>query len=144
MKIDIQMHIGHRSMTKGKGLITIEIEDKASRCQVGEIQISAEEFGFLLAGNGFNDAVMTLCDNHEIIGKNAETDKVGIPKEIFEGIGYAARRDGPGRDAVELYLQVNGYLTEGWFLWQDGFSSQQNGELHRVILRRYVEVTETE
>ena len=70
-----------------------------------------------------------------LIGKKREVEQVLIQK-TWEGYR-------PTRERVLTQCEAEGLLVDGWELWQDGLSTQQNQRgKHRVVIVRYVEPTE--
>lgn len=39
---------------------------------------------------------------------------------------------------IQNEIERSGKLKDGWFVWNDGMNTQQNGVKHEVVLARYV------
>jgi len=116
-------------------LIAIEIVDSNSRSNIARVTMSMENFAKAVTGFGYQEVTIEqLIDDEGFsnIGKTRETKTVWIkkPEEFLWDVDMSVY--------VRKVLDEMNAETDGWKLWDDGVRSQQNENLHRVIMVRYV------
>jgi hypothetical protein len=136
-RVEVKIHIGNRSNQKGEGSVHIEISDVKSGVRIIDVDMSLSEYGELVAGNGFNSGVAECCDNFDVLGKKKESKSVFMPKDIISNFSYD---DKENKDiAIGMWCEDNGFIVDGWDVWDNGLRSQQNGVDHKINLFRYVD-----
>lgn len=116
--------------------LSIEIEDTSSHHTVS-INLPAKDVAALLGRQVLMDCDVTWPEDLSKIGMRRENKSVELIKtwEDFK----------PSRDLIEKVCEEQGYLVDGWELWQDGTTTQQKKRgYHKVVLDRYVEVDNEE
>jgi hypothetical protein len=117
-----------------KKYINISVEDRSTGLPILEVAIDMKEFATCITGLAYCKCDVKRVPNAFIL------DNIGKEKEIASL--YVEKPTSYDRDSrkktIEKSIQDSGRLVDGWMVWQDGTTSQQNGEKHEVILYRYV------
>jgi len=119
------------------GLVHIEVKDDSSRLVITRVSMELENFAECLMGLSHSPAEVERYPVEDgAYGKYKIHKKVGVPQSKLEGI-YSNRAD-----VVRGFLAGNYwyYLADGWFISDDGTSSQQNNPTtHWASLAKYVD-----
>lgn len=132
--MDGKITISRMGMQKGTGGIEFTIEDGASGLIVAKFIMEQGEFAECITGLGMCGMTITLPPNQYIIdrmGKERETKRVRLDWDSYNG------------EPKVLEALIKPHLIDGWELFSDGTSSQQNQPGHEVVLRRFVSATIT-
>lgn len=125
--------IGSRSSHKDGGVINISIEDRMSGLGIIEGQMTYSEFAQALTGLAYCD-----IDIRRVV-KKAHIDNLGckkITRDVFITKPKSYAKD-ERKQQVLQDLTDHGHLDGPWMLWDDGCSSQQNGDMHRAVVYMY-------
>jgi len=118
-------------MVKGENIFCIEIEDKVSGLDICRVEMNPVEFAEAITGLAFAEGVAVFTPSLysiERYGKKKQVERVKIP------ITDKLPKDTP----ESWFLQ---YVPDGWELWSDGLSTQQNKHgFHTIVICRYVEL----
>ncbi|QHZ59764.1 hypothetical protein HWD03_gp083 [Alteromonas phage vB_AmeM_PT11-V22] len=110
----------------------IHVEDEHSGNKIVSLSMDEKDFAFLITGL---HGVKTDCILHNVtnVGKKRVIERVSMPEpDAFD--------KGSVKMAVREHFERE-YEAEGWKLWDDGTSSQQNSRgLHNFIVVKYVPV----
>lgn len=114
--------------------LRIEIEDKSSGITI-EAFLNVENTVAALSRMANVDCVVKYPSRLDLIGSKLERDVKFIDKTWKE---YK-----PSFCVVQDQCIKEGLLVDGWSLWDDGTSSQQNTRgKQKVILERYLRISE--
>ena len=114
--------------------ITLKVDDEASNLNVVTVQMTLEDFGALVTGQGHLPAAVEhwIGDRSSNIGKQREVKHVDIERPVTDG-----REE---RNAeIRARPEVAALLAAGWILSSDGQDRQQHGPKWGVTLVRYAE-----
>lgn len=113
------------------GGLSIEIADRLSGTPI-RVELSSSEAIAALSRVANVDCTIIYPDSLEYVGMDCQRDRKLINK-TWEGYK-------PTEDEVDAQCEKEGLLTDGWYVWSYGLTTQQNtvGK-HEVILERYVE-----
>lgn len=131
MSNQVKVSITRRGMVKGSGTIHIKIEDVASGLIIAGLDMDPYEFAECITGVSSCNAVATVVPNEygaARFGKKKQVETVYVPVE--------SRLT---KDTPESFFDK--FIPEGWELWNDGLSTQQDQKgVHKIVICRYVEV----
>jgi len=127
-KITCSLHSG--------GKFGISIEDATSRAAICRIDMKPEALALMLSGRAYQPATGELYDNYETTGKTKEMIQVRLPdRSKWMAVKYENNVS-----EIRAALLATAPTDEGWDVWCDGTSTQQNGLNHyKGTLFRYVE-----
>lgn len=112
------------------GIVELRIEDQHSGDRILNISMSLEELGLLVTGL------------HGVKGKaDVYPANIAMKRKVQEV--YCDRIGSCNKDDQrhEVYNDFSSYYElNGWELHSDGCSTQQRGERHKYIIKRYVSV----
>lgn len=124
--------ISRPSFGDGSEVICIRITDKASGVLISETTIGYSEFTEALTGvsrTACNTKVLSASDLQKV-GKKKITKQMFCDKD-FKGWGKEGQKI-----IVEKHFQEN-CADDGWQMFSDGTSTQQNGELHKYLVVKW-------
>lgn len=133
--MEARLSITRVSSTHGDGCINISIEDGKSGLLILSIDVGYEEFTKAITGQAYIKAKFKNIPNEFIvhnIGKKKETKYLTVAKPKTNWPEEKMKKE------VDLKIKKSGELKDGWMVWDDGCRSQQNSDMHRVVLYRYV------
>lgn len=130
----------NRITHRDKETISLTIEDVNSGIIVTRINMAPEDFARAITGVGNSKAIFELCPKPEqakLFGKYSNSKVVFIRKTWSD---YR-----PDPEVIAQAVADQGHLVDGWELWQNGLSSQQNQDgLHKVVLLKYTDEEPTD
>lgn len=130
MKNKAEVTIGKRGFGS-ESRMYITITDESSRTRIVEVSMSLEDFAQALTGlascGGTMESVVSPENVHKL-GKECVTQEVFVEKNRKKGIQSLIVE----KDFIENWQE------DGWEIFNDGLRSQQHGELHRYVIRRWV------
>ena len=132
--------ISKRGMQKGTGEMCISIDDANSGMCIIEVSMSLLDFADAITGLGGCDCKLEHIPNKflvENIGRKKIMESIKIPK--FKGYGKEEQKA-----YIAAQIADSGLLDDGWMVWSDGCSSQQNGTQHVALLYKYVDAEDEE
>lgn len=138
-KYEGRITIGTTTSNMTDDYITINLKDKNSGLQVIEIQMSHEEFGKAIGGQGYIPARYNVYDNRHLLGKKKEGKLIQLKiPNTFDREKFEAE--------VDLAFARTPYAKEGWEL-RSGINMRdynyQDG-IYNASIYRYVFVEESE
>ncbi len=129
-----KVSITRRGMTKGDGVVSIQITDKESRLRVIEVEMEMIEFAEAITGLSYCKAECFFAPNQFIIDNIGKKREV---KDIFvERSGLYGEKD---NEIIRQSVEDSGELVDGWMIHSDGCNTQQHGMKHKVVLYRFVD-----
>lgn len=111
------------------------IKDEHSRDKILELTIPLKEFALLVTGLG---GVKTKCelDTDANIAKKRIIERVHCEKVYLSSGGKQGQKD-----LVQQHFEEHiRPLQEGWEIHSDGTTSQQRGDKHEYVIKKYVPV----
>ena len=109
------------------------IEDEHSGDKILELTIPLKEFALLVTGLG---GIKSECElnTDANIAKKRVVERVSCEKSI-----YYNKRD--QKDLVQQHFEESiKPLQEGWEIHSDGTTSQQRGDKHEYVIKKYIPV----
>lgn len=113
------------------GTIGFIIEDGHSGDKILELTIPLKEFALLVTGLG---GIKSKCElnTDANIAKKRVVERVSCEKSI-----YYNKRD--QKDLVQQHFEESiKPLQEGWEIHSDGATSQQRGDKHEYVIKKYI------
>lgn len=116
--------------------ISVVITDGSSGLRVIDVRMSPHDFAMCLTGLAFCPASYSFAPKQftiDNIGKKREVKEVFVDRpEVY---GKEEKRN-----IVLKRIEESGELVDGWMIHSDGCDSNQNGNMHRASLYRFVPV----
>ena len=116
-------------------MVTIRIEDEDSRNQVVAVEMDLESYGKLLTGLAHVPAQVTHSihpDDAWKLGKKKITERVEVDTN-------GVYRKDEIKEMVRQDHALRGLYEDDWFIYSDGTTTQQRGNLHQYIIAKYVD-----
>lgn len=136
---DGKITIGTTSRGGQEDHMTITLGDKNSGLQVIEIQITHENFGRAIGGQGYIPVKYNIPNNRHLLGKRKEVKHIQLKvPSLFERDKFEA--------AVDLEFARTPYAKEGWEIIPGINMRNYNyrDEIYNATIKRYVFVEESE
>lgn len=124
--------IGRRISNVREDFFVIEIEDDISGIRIIEIEVTPHDLAMALsARSGLDCEIKYLVNEKQFndIGKIRKMKAVFIERPTVYG-------ENKRKEYVRNVIKNNGFLVDGWEIWDDGCNRQQE-QKHRVILYKY-------
>lgn len=130
-------HIANVQITKpscssGKDKVVIYINCESSNLRIIEVEMDPADFLSAVMGRGDMKGEVVYWDHAKAVnvGKNRIAKTVMIEKPPGHDRQASAKYIRGHRDILEA-------MKDGWEIHDDGLSSRQDGNKHKVVLRRY-------
>ena len=116
----------------GRERMSITICDADSRVQLIELEMQLDDFTRAITGRGESPAVVTQFTKEDHYGKfgkilktrRVECDRVSYDKDVQ-------------KNEVIRHFNKN-HLPDGWEISSTGIDTQQHGEKHTYVIRRWL------
>lgn len=128
-----KLTISRPTFGDGKEVIAIHVKDASSGVEIAELHIGYAEFTQALTGQSEME-----CDINRILSE-ANLHKIGKKKIVANAY---CERTWKKDEQEEIVLKdfAENYSKDGWELYSDGTTTQQNGEDHKYTLVKWEEL----
>lgn len=134
MKNQCKVTISKKNLTSGEQAITISIKDSISSVNIIEVGLTMEDFSQCLTGLAYSPAKYYYLVPEENVKNIGKVKLLKDMKVDVSGLTYSDEKESRVWDDFE-----NGpEYRDGWMIWDDGTTTQQNGKLHNYSIYKYV------